>query len=215
MILITMLIGLFGGNFLKFLELDPSRFFQGEVYRISTYFIVGHSLLDCLFNGLIIWFIGGELERSLGRKGYHILLSISIFSCAIMYLCLSSFKNTTLQPPLNSLTASIQTMIIVYGILHGERIFSLFLIFPIKAKYFCLITIIMVMYNGLHSSSSIVAWSSFASMCTGTLYLYLFYPKASSVIKSYFPKKIKLSNKKSRLTIVRDGNKDKDPKYFQ
>jgi len=127
--------------------LVPSRTItQFWVWQLFTYmFLHASGVFHVLFNMLVLWFFGSELE---GRWGTRFFLSY-YFACGLgaglIYL-IGTFSYAfitgdvgTMEAPLVGASGATYGLLLAYGILFGEREIYFMMLFPMKAKYFVLI----------------------------------------------------------------------------
>ena len=80
-----------GAYFKHFFALNGGTFFSGLVFQILTYPFFASGIFELLFDGLILWFLGGELERIWGNKKYLSFLATSVVVGGLLFLGVSSF----------------------------------------------------------------------------------------------------------------------------
>ena len=212
-----------GVNFAAFMGLSAPKFFSGHIYEILIYPFLGSELLEVLFDCLILWFIGSELEYMWGRKRYiSFILSSTIGGGVIFVVFQLLFFQGSMSYffPLTGLGGACNALLLAYGILFPDRTLYL-LVFPIKAKYFCMILVAMQVFTGVFSSGAVLAWGHLGAMFSGFIFMFLV---SNPKFKKYFLKKGSVmprsAVRKSHLTLVDDdGDKDSDdndpPKYLQ
>jgi len=136
----TVLFSLFG--------LSPGKFVESlQVWQPLTYmFFHSSSVWHLLFNGLIIWFIGAELEKIWGPREflkYYLicgvgagLLFVGVIYSAVAFFGLSS---QFLYVPTIGASGAVFGLLVAYGVLFAEREIYFMMLFPMKAKHFILI----------------------------------------------------------------------------
>ncbi|RLA65564.1 MAG: hypothetical protein DRQ88_02045 [Epsilonproteobacteria bacterium] len=182
-----------------YLGLSGTKFFSGHIYQILTYPLMGQGLMEVLFNSLLLWFVGSDLEHSWGRKRYISFLLVAVLGAGITYLLISLVSSGGI---LTGLSGIINFLMLAYAILYPNRLFSFMFVFPIKAKYFCMIMIGMEIYLGIFSSMGAISLAHLGSMAFGYAYMvYLSRPKKSRKPKG-----------RGNLYLVKDLKKgEKDP----
>jgi len=174
-ILIIISVGLFILSsvlpaFTPHLGLSAHGFFSGHLYQLITYPFVSRGLLEIVFNCLLLWFIGSELESQWGLKRYSSFLASAALGAGLVYLFVSFvfFQGKAVYTfPLMGLHGVCSALLLAYAILYPNRIFSFMLVFPVKAKWFCGILIFMELYSGFFSPAGAQAWGHLAAMFTG------------------------------------------------
>jgi membrane associated rhomboid family serine protease len=189
--------------------LQSDSFFSGHLYQIITYPWINFSLLGVIFECLLIWFLGGELEMVWGRRTYLEFLGASILSAALVFLILStSFFPTA--PPLIGISGVCYAICMAYAVLYPERRLMFMLIFPLAAKWFCLIMIGILLYMGLFDAYGQSSFAHLAAMGGGFLFLKLKSQKART--GRWFGS---FKTKKSQhLYIIKDDDKGPKPPTY-
>lgn len=133
------------------LGLIPSAVFPWRFYTLFTYPWVEDSLLGIIFNGLILWFLGSELERQWGEKLYLKFLLTCVVGGGLLFTGLAALF------PLGGILVGpaglTYAMCVAYAVLFPDRHFMLMFAFPVKAMVFCLIMAGMELYMGLVSGN--------------------------------------------------------------
>jgi membrane associated rhomboid family serine protease len=221
--LINSVIGMSAGSSLvQLLGLSASGMTTGHLYQLFTYPLVSSGLFDVLINCLLLWFIGSELEQIWGRKRYSWFLGTAAVGGGIIYLIvvLIFFNQSPIFAfPLSGLAGIVSALCVAYAILFPDRLFTFMLLFPMKAKYFCMLMIGLTLYSGIfNSAGGAQAWGHLGTIAAGVMYMWIVSkPKMKDLFSnSLFSKGIKKPRKNSHLTIVKDDDdKDKPPKYWQ
>ncbi len=196
-----------GVNLVALLGLSLNGILSGMVYQFVSYPFIGRGLIEVLFNGLILWFIGCELESLWGRKRYIQFLASSALGGGLVFVVLSFliFGNQSVIA-LTGMAGMASALLLGYAILYPDRVFTFMLIFPMKAKYFCLLLVGIQLYMGFFSPAAALAWGHLGSMACGILYMVVVSRKKQGTTKR------SLRRKSSHLSIVKDD--DKTPKYW-
>ncbi len=211
----TAILKAYGGiDLTHILGLTPTKFFDGNIYQLFTYSFVQTGLLGALFNCLIVWFIGGDLELNWGRSFYRKFLGYVVFSTGAFYLLISFLvwgtKGGYTFLGLQSLCLSL---LVAYAMVYSDRYLTFMFLFPMKAKYFCLLLCVLEIYGVLVSAYAQSAWAHLFAMAFSYLYLRNLSNKAQGkpfLPENWFKKRPK---KRPNLSIVKD-DKDDEPKYW-
>ncbi len=127
-----------------------------NLYTIFTYPFLETNLLSVMFNGLVMWFLGSELERQWGEKIYiKFLLACSLVT-GILFFFISHFllKGTALGGgALMGLAGLSYGLCVAYATLYPDRQFMMMFAFPVKAKWFCLIMVGVELYMAIFSGN--------------------------------------------------------------
>lgn len=216
-ILDSLLMKVGGASLAPFFVLSPETFFRGHIYTLFTYPLLCQSIWELLFNGLLLWFVGAELETMWGRKKYLFFLLFSQIIAGILFLFLGSMITGMGPAMLSSLHGLSQAMILAYGIIFPDRHFSFMFIFPVKAKYFSMIIICLETYmafigqGGMGAVGHLLQMGmAFAAMLLMTKPLIKEWLEGNGPIL-----KMGNSNKKKHLRLVDEDDDKKPPKYWQ
>ena len=194
---------------------------SGLVYQFVTFPFVDSSFMSVLFNGLIIWFIGADLEMKWGEKFYLQFLAVASLSAGLIYYVISLFASGLGYAPLMGLTGFTYALLMAYAIIYSERQLTFMLLFPMKAKYFCMLLAGIQLYMGIFSHGGRAAWAHLTSM--GVAFLFLKYRslKARGGLKNWKQEQHK-KNMRSKLSLVKDEGKEdqdkadpKNPRFWQ
>lgn len=196
------------------LGLSASGLSNGLIFQFLTYPVMETQLMGLIFNGLIIWFIGSELESQWGSKVYLRFILINVLSVGILYTLVNFlflYGTSYFSTPLFGLAGINFAMLIAYAILYPDRQMSLMMIFPMRARTFCWILAgieaYMAVFNSLAS-----AWAHLLAM--GVSYLVIHFqsrPLIQKVLHTSFQSR---KRGKNHLYVVKDEDQ-KPPKFWQ
>lgn len=139
--------GYMGVPFVRYFGLFPGQIIEsGTVWQLVTYmFLHSMSIGHIVFNLLMLWFIGSELEAKWGTRffvTYYLLSGVGagIIYCAAIYIyALVTGVHYGFNIPVIGASGGIFGLLLAYGIIFGERIIHFMMVFPMKAKVFVLI----------------------------------------------------------------------------
>ncbi len=140
------------------LGLSLGGILTGKIYQLLSFSFLQHGLLSVLFNGLIIWFIGSDLELNWGKRFYRKYLILNVLVVTIVYLLLSVVFKNSLNVPLVGFETLCYAVLVGYALVFPNRYLTFMFLFPMKAIYFCLLLIAMEFYGTLMSPFSASAW---------------------------------------------------------
>ncbi|EQA36970.1 peptidase, S54 family [Leptospira inadai serovar Lyme str. 10] len=161
-------LGLFLGIFGLVPDFVLHKFFA---WQVLTYAFLHdpNSIFHILFNMLSLWMFGSTLEAYWGSKNFLKFYLVSCIGGGILPLFahLLGFPQGTIV----GASGGLYGLLIAFALIWPNRELYYFAIFPIKAKYFVLILLLLI---GFTSSSSGVAVTAHAG---GALFgaLYFFY----------------------------------------
>jgi membrane associated rhomboid family serine protease len=141
--------------------LEPLRIIKSFfLWQPFTYlFIHSSNPTHVIFNMLLLWWLGSELERAWGSKFFTLFYFVSgvgaalLYSLAVFIYSIITGRLEILLMPVIGASAAIFGLLVAYGMMFGERVVLFMFFFPMKAKYFVMILggieVVMVLNNGL------------------------------------------------------------------
>lgn len=218
-VLNTILTQTSGISLIPFMGLSVAGIKSGLVYQFLTYPFIESSLMGVIFEGLLIWFIGSELELKWGRKFYLQFLLVAILTSGPFYFIIGSIFPSLGAYPLLGLTSFTYALLMAYAIIYSERQLTFMLLFPMKAKYFCMLLAAIQLYMGLTSAAGAASLSHLVAMASAFGFLKYKSMKARGVSLESVRKQYHKEKMRSKLKIVKDDSEQKhdpqDPKYWQ
>lgn len=210
-----------GFSLSSFLALNPALVIQGHVHQLLTYPFVSEGFLGVVFECMIVWFIGSDLEGRWGEKTYVQFLLAAVIGAAILYSIYSLIYFGTspiFSVKMMGLSGLCYALLIAYGLIFSDRVLSFMMIFPVQARYFVWLIVGIELVMTFSSSTRTTALGHLSAMLCG--YLFLRYRSYSSSAKSKvveFERQKRLDKAKGRLYVVPEEDKKKkdDPKYWQ
>ncbi len=201
-------------NLVTLLGLSGADVMRGMIFQFVTYPVMETQLMSALFNSLLVWFIGSELETLWGQKVYIRFLLLNVIGVGIFYFLVSVifFQGTHMYgSSLSGLTGVNFALLIAYAVLYPERQLSLMMIFPMKARTFCWILAGIEAYMALFSNVT-TAWAHLLAM--GLSWLIIHFQRTPMLHKVLNYTFQKAKPKKGHLYVVKDDDQ-KPPKYWQ
>lgn len=218
--------GYFQIRFTPYLALYPGKvLYDFSFWQLGTYMFL-HSLqvTHILFNMLMLWFFGAELEQRWGSRFFLFYYLFCGIGAAILY-CLGVWIYALItngqQPllvPVIGASGAVFGLMLAHGILFGERIVYFFMLFPMKTKYFVLIMGLVEMASLVSSGVSggeVAYLAHLGGLAAGYICL-----KSRGAYLRFEMQKQKSRNKKGRnLRLVVDNEKNRDsdnkgPRYW-
>jgi membrane associated rhomboid family serine protease len=153
----------------------PARIAQGWIWQPFTYSFLHASLFHVLFNLLVVWTVGAELEMLWGTVTFAIFYFVCAFGAAVLsgVFSLAGIGPGVWAPVLGS-SGVVYGMLLAYGILFGDRTMYFFMLFPMPARYFVLllggVELVSSVFQG---RDGIAHLAHLGGMLTGFLFLAL------------------------------------------
>ncbi len=152
-----------------FLALTPYRVISDFwIWQVFTYmFLHSSGVFHVLFNMLVLWWFGSELESRWGRKFFLTYYMTCGVGAGVIYLigafiyAFATGQVMTVLAPLVGASGATYGLLLAYGILFGEREIYFMMLFPMKAKYFVmiigLVELVTMMDSGMGSTTANLA----------------------------------------------------------
>jgi membrane associated rhomboid family serine protease len=154
------------------LGLVPVRVVQGWVWQLGTFNFL-HSPVQyshILFNLLMMWMIGGDLERYWGGRKYLTYWLVCGVGAGVCVTMAGAFRGVT--TPTIGASGAIYGLLLAYGTIFAERRLLFMLLFPIKAKTMAWILFGVAFLSNLTPQSDRVSHvAHLGGMVVGWLYL--------------------------------------------
>ncbi len=232
--LILILQNLILGNtvIFDFLALTPYRVISDFwIWQLFTYmFLHSSGVFHVLFNMLVLWWFGSELESRWGPKfflTYYLTCGLgagAIYLIGAFIYAFATGQVLTVLSPLVGASGATYGLLLAYGILFGEREIYFMMLFPMKAKFFVmiigLVELVTLLDSGMGSQTANLA--HLGGIVVGFVFL--------ALVARYRARAAKgpgLSRRGRNLKLVvnnerRSGNRgdddpdpsDKGPKYW-
>lgn len=188
-----------------------------QVWQLVTYmFFHANSPFHLLFNMLLLWFFGSELETLWGKKFFSIYyFGSGIGAGAIYCVCVAIFSAVTgsqgaLFIKVMGASGALYGLLMAYGILFADRMTYFMGVFPMKAKYFVMVAGAIDFASLLSSGvagGEVAYLAHLGGLAAGFL-----------ILKSKTMQLKKQKRKNVSLKLVVDNEKqsknDSDPKYW-
>lgn len=116
------------------------------VWQVFTYqFLHSANVFHIVFNMLLLWWLGSELESRWGSKLFLAFYLVSgtgagviyVFVMAMVGWATGNFAGWTM--PVVGASGAVFGLMLAYGVLFGERIVYFMMVFPMRAKWFVVI----------------------------------------------------------------------------
>jgi len=109
------------------------------VWQLATYLFLHGGWFHIIFNMFALWMFGSDLESLWGGKKFLYYYFLTGVGAGILDVTL----NTLFRPETSSATigcsGAVYGLLLAYGMLFPERLIYLYMIIPIKAKWFVVI----------------------------------------------------------------------------
>lgn len=211
-----------GSYVFRWLGLNPflcvGQFFLWQ--PVTYMFLHDNSVFHILFNMLLLWWLGSELEQRWGGRFFLTYYMFCGVGAAFIYLVgiftyyLISGNPIPLNSPVVGASGAVFGLLLAYGLIFGERIIYLFFMFAMKAKY-CVLLLGLFEFLTLLSSGfshNVANLAHLGGILAGFIFLNLWARWVSQKKRRKFTKK-----RGHNLTLVVNSKEDPEdfpPKYW-
>jgi membrane associated rhomboid family serine protease len=204
--------------------LQPGQvLFDYSIWQLVSYMFL-HSqsqVSHIVFNMLMLWFMGAELETRWGSKSFLAFYIINGIGAALIYIfgiaLYSYFSGSQkgLLVPVVGASGSLFALMLAYGWLFGDRVIYFFMVFPMKARYFVMILGFIQISSLLTTGvvgGEVAHLAHLGGILSGIVYIFFWGIFKTRVQESKTKKKTNL-----RLIVnneEKDASKKRDPRYW-
>ena len=154
------------------LGLNAARVAHGFVWQPLTYVLVHDGIWHILFNLLMLWWFGREVESFIGPKAFTRLYILAGVVGGALWLAFNLAEHS----PLVGASAAVLGCVIAFATLFPERelTFLVFFVFPVtlRAKYIALIAIAVDLVPLLtHQTTNVAHLAHLGGAAVGYLYI--------------------------------------------
>jgi membrane associated rhomboid family serine protease len=155
-----------------------SNFFLWE--PLTYMFLHALSPFHIIFNMLLLWWLGAELEQRWGSKFFAAYYFASGIGAAIIYVLgvllysvITGETGPAWLTPVVGASGAIFGLMLAYGILFGDRVVYFMMIFPMRAKWFVTILGVAEVLTLLNSGfgSDVANLAHLGGLIAGFLFL--------------------------------------------
>jgi membrane associated rhomboid family serine protease len=183
-------------------------------------FLHSMQVTHILFNMLMLWFFGAELEQRWGTKFFVFYYFFCGIGAAILYCAgvfvyaLATGSQTGLIVPVMGASGAIFGLLLAQGLIFGERVVYFFMLFPMKTKWFVALMGVIQLASMMTSSVSggeVAYLAHIGGLVAGFICL-----KGKDYMdRKDWRRRQKAKGKGRNLRLVVDNEKDdKPPKYW-
>jgi membrane associated rhomboid family serine protease len=164
------------------LVLVPAQvLFDYSIWQLVTYMFL-HSLQvsHILFNMLMLWFFGGEVEQVWGSRRFLSYYFFTGVGAALIYClgmglwALATGDTRSLVIPVVGASGALFGIMLAYGIVFGDRTIYFMMLFPMKARFFVLLMGLIEFANMITSQASgseVAYFAHLGGLLAGFLYI--------------------------------------------
>jgi len=160
-------------SILEYFALWPLHSGHFLPWQLFTYMFLHEGFMHILFNMLMLWWVGVQVELTWGTRRFLIYYFLCGLGGAVSHLLLSGFFGLGGGPMLGA-SGAIFGVLVAFGVLFPDMrliIFPLFI--PIKAKFIVPILIGVEIYSTYNASDNVAHLAHLGGAVTGMIYLLL------------------------------------------
>ena len=122
-------------------------------WQVVTYSFLHGDLFHLLFNMFGLWMFGVRIENAWGSRRFAIFYFVCVVGAALIQLMV------TIGTPIATVGASggVYGVLMAFGMMFPDDLIYIYLIVPVKAKWFVIALIAISVFSGLSGSQSQVA----------------------------------------------------------
>ena len=142
-----------------------------HIWQLITYSFMHGGVMHILFNMLSLWLFGATLEQSWGYRKFMEFYFLCVVGAALATIAVSYAGVLGMRPDIPTVGASggIYGLIVAFGVLYAEMRVFVFGVFPLKAKWFAIIWIVIAVLMGqvAHMGGALVGFAYLKLMPRG------------------------------------------------
>ncbi|MFZ5432996.1 MAG: rhomboid family intramembrane serine protease [Calditrichota bacterium] len=147
--------------------LVPAEFFGGKLWQIFTYMFLHGGLGHIFFNMLVLWMFGSAIESVWGSREFLKFYLICGLGGGLSY----ALFNIGSTIPTIGASGAIYGLLAAYAVMYPDNVIYLWMVIPIRAKWFALIMGVLEFYFSLRGGGGIAHLAHLGGMIIGYLYL--------------------------------------------
>ncbi|MEK6704533.1 MAG: rhomboid family intramembrane serine protease [Bdellovibrionota bacterium] len=207
-----------GGNLLGLFGLVPANVvIKHYFWQVITYAFLHGDVTHLFLNGLMLLFIGSELEALWGTARFIRYYFSCLIGAATFYLLLqlAIFKGEWLAIPMVGASGAIYGLLMAYGLIFSERVLLFMMIFPMKAKHFIWILAgLEFMATVFSSKGGLSGLAHLGGLISGFVYLWAaaarsIAKKKRAIMDSSQATKSKKTSSRNHLKLIIDNERKK------
>jgi membrane associated rhomboid family serine protease len=164
-----LMIGLFG-------LLPRAVIWEGRIWQLVTHMFLHGGVMHILFNMLLLWMFGVELERRWGSRGFMRFFLITGIGAGIVTVLVSllpfTFTRSIYNVPTIGASGAIYALLMAWAMLFPHRTMLFMMMFPLPARTVAAILGAIAFISAVGPANSGVAeFTHLGGMLVGWLYL--------------------------------------------
>lgn len=207
---------------LETFALRPNQvLYEFKIWQLFSYmFLHSMQVSHIVFNMLMLWFFGAELEQRWGKRFFLIYYISCGVGAAILY-CLGIWgytfffdpRSASIAVPVIGASGAIFGLLLAHGILFGERVVYFFMIFPMKTKVFVALMGLIELASMMTASANdgeVAYLAHLGGIIAGFICLQI----KALLIRYDSRRKSKAKGRKLHLVVNNETKSEKPPRYW-
>jgi membrane associated rhomboid family serine protease len=141
------------------------------IWQLATYLFLHYGWFHIIFNLFALWMFGADLEALWGGKKFLFYFFFTGIGAGIVDVVLNSIFHPGADIFTMGCSGAIFGLLIAYGMLFPERVIYLYMIVPVKAKWFVVIIGAIEFFSSFGTGSEISHFAHLGGLLFGFLYL--------------------------------------------
>jgi len=146
-----------------------------QIWRLVGYMFLHGGIFHLLFNMLVLWMIGTELERVWRTRyflKYYFATGIGAGALTVLFSLLPfGFASPLYNAYIIGASGAIFGLLLAFALYFPDRPFYMYFLFPIPAKYFVAILGAIELYSSLAVMSGVASATHLGGLVVGYLML--------------------------------------------
>lgn len=193
------------------LGLVPAAVFEDlALWQPVTYMFLHGGVFHLLFNMLVLWMFGTELERIWGTREFVKFYLVTGVGAGLLTVGFSmlpiGIAADIHQSIVIGASGAIYGILLAYGLRFPDRPILMALLFPIPAKYFVMIIGAISLYSSLGTGGGVAHVTHLGGLIVG--YLYLRGPRTPRADFKYYYLRWKYNRARRRFNVHDGGRAD-------
>ncbi len=212
-------LGRFGGLPVeRVFGFSPLSFFSGKLWQVFTYPFLHGNLTHLLFNLLILYMLGTDLEWRWGPRKFLRFYAICAVGGAVLHTLIwlgflvfdpANAAGAGLIPIVGA-SGALYGLFVAFGMLYGEAQVLVFFVVPMKARQFViLLTVIEIVSAVFYSNNGVAHLVHLGGLPAGSTMIKVQGPNLSGG-GGFFKRRGKMSREevRSRLRVISNQESD-------
>lgn len=142
------------------------------VWQLVTYLFLHGGWFHIIFNMFALWMFGSDLESSWGSKKFLTYYFLTGIGAGVLDVLLNTIFRPGSATATIGCSGAVYGLLLAYGMLFPERVIYLYMVIPIKAKWFVVLMGVIEFVSSFGAAGSEVShFAHLGGMLFGYIYL--------------------------------------------